>query len=120
MIIGVFTTSVFFDEIVYLWMNQSIDISGLSVKLIGLCVIIQMFNGIAVNIENGSGLIKPQIISYIIAGVINIPLAFYLVKGLGMGLNGIIIAKLICLLIPSIVCSIHIRIVLSKMKNNMV
>lgn len=118
MVIIIYLTTLFFDQIVYLWMGQSVQISGLSVKLIGTCVVIQMFNGIAVNIENGTGLIKPQIISYITAGIINVPLTIYLVNRMDMGLNGIIISKIICLLIPTIVCSIHVRKILFRMKRN--
>ncbi|WP_180228433.1 oligosaccharide flippase family protein [Priestia megaterium] len=118
MVIIIYLTTLFFDQIVYLWMGQSVQISGLSVKLIGTCVVIQMFNGIAVNIENGTGLIKPQIISYITAGIINVPLTIYLVNRMDMGLNGIIISKIICLLIPAIVCSIHVRKILFRMKRN--
>lgn len=118
MVIIIYLTTLFFDQIVYLWMGQSVQISGLSVKLIGACVVIQMFNGIAVNIENGTGLIKPQIISYITAGIINVPLTIYLVNRMDMGLNGIIISKIICLLIPTIVCSIHVRKILFRMKRN--
>ncbi len=118
MVIIIYLTTLFFDQIVYLWMGQPVQISGLSVKLIGTCVVIQMFNGIAVNIENGTGLIKPQIISYITAGIINVPLTIYLVNRMDMGLNGIIISKIICLLIPAIVCSIHVRKILFRMKRN--
>lgn len=118
MSIGIIIIIILFDTITKLWLGQTISISMISVRLIAICVIVQMFNGIAVNIENGTGLIRPQIISYLISGIINIPLAVYLVKVCNMGLNGIIIAKIICLLIPSVVCSIHVRKVLLVMKKS--
>lgn len=117
MVIGIIIIVRYFNEIIMLWIKNPIYISGLSVKLMGIYVIILMFNGIFVNIENGIGLIKPQIISYVIAGVINIPLTIYFIKYLNMGLNGVLTAKIICILIPSIVCSIHVKKILYNMKH---
>ncbi|NIK69239.1 oligosaccharide flippase family protein [Paenibacillus sp. BK720] len=114
--IFIIITSIFFNTITKIWLQQSIDINHLTIYLISACVIIQMFNGIAVNIENGTGLIKPQIISYVIAGSINIPLTFYLVKIQNLGIDGVVIAKIICLLIPATVCSMHVRRILILMR----
>lgn len=114
MIIGIVFIILGFDQIINIWLDQSIFIEKTSLCLLGINVIIQMWSGIFVNIENGIGQVKPQFFSYIIAGVLNIPLSVYLVKSINMGLNGILISKMICLLIPAIVCSIHVKKILAN------
>jgi O-antigen/teichoic acid export membrane protein len=63
---------------------------------------------------NGTGKIKIQAIQSVIAALINIPLSIFFAKTLNIGVNGIILATIVCF-IPSLIFS---QIQYSKIINN--
>ena len=58
--------------------------------------VFQTFGSIYVNVANGLGRIKLQIICSVIGAIVNIPLSIFFAKGLGLGLVGIKLATIIC------------------------
>ncbi|QTC40444.1 oligosaccharide flippase family protein [Bacillus sp. V3] len=113
-VVGIILIYFLFDKIILIWLGTEISVDKNLVFFVGIYIVLLMWNGIFVNVENGTGHINYQIIAYIIAAVINVPLSIILVNYFNYGLIGIVIAKIICILIPSIVCSIHVYFLLRE------
>jgi O-antigen/teichoic acid export membrane protein len=60
-------------------------------------VAIRAYGDIYVNFINGTGKVKLQFYSAIIAALLNIPLCIFFAKNLNLGISGIILATLICI-----------------------
>lgn len=63
---------------------------------------------------NGTGKLKLQLYFYIITALINIPLSIFLAKNMELGVSGIIIATVICLIPQAILCPIQYRKIINK------
>ena len=63
---------------------------------------------------NGTGKVKLQLISLIATSVINIPLAIFLASNIGLGVSGVIIATIICLIPHTIICPIQYSKIINK------
>lgn len=77
------------------WVGKNIKVPfGLS---IAMCIYACLFNfaNVFVNIINGTGKVRLQFYTAILAAVINIPLSIILAKYLHMGLSGVIVATLL-------------------------
>ncbi|MEO0583183.1 MAG: MATE family efflux transporter [Bacteroidota bacterium] len=61
-------------------------------------VLVLAYGSIFVMFVNGVGKVRLQMISSIIGGVINIPLSIFLANECGLGLSGVIIASILCML----------------------
>lgn len=96
--IGVIIVSLFFNQIVQLWLGHDAMYyeSGL-VTLFCVYTLIMTFGAVYVNVTNGLGRIKLQLICSIIGGCINIPLSVLLASWMNLGLFGIKLATLLCL-----------------------
>lgn len=95
--IGVIIVSVFFNIIIQVWLGDSgfYYEPGL-VLVFALFAIFNSFGAIYVNIANGLGVIKLQMICSIFGSIINIPLSIFLSTTCDMGLSGIKLATIIC------------------------
>lgn len=98
----------FFDTIMKIWIGREIQVDKILVYLSAFYALCICFNGIFVNVQNGIGKIRIQTISSIISCIINIPLAYMLIKVFDLGINGVMLSNIICLLISSAMCSIDI------------
>lgn len=105
---------ILFRFIIQIWIRKNIDVSELLIVSSAIYALITCFNGIFVNIQNGLGKIKFQIISYTIAVILQIPLAWFMVKKLNLGVAGVMIAKVMILIIPAVVNSIYIKMYIRK------
>ncbi len=85
-----------------LWVGNKVAVPfTLSLAMV-FYVTISSWNSIFASFLNGTGRIRLQLYSSIIIGVLNIPLAYVLVKYLHWGSAGVVAATSICLFIPSI------------------
>lgn len=97
--IGVVVVSLLFNEIIHLWLGKNGQYyESQLIFIFAVFSIFQTFGSIYVNVANGLGRIKLQIISSIIGAVVNIPLSILFAKSLGLGLVGIKFATIICCL----------------------
>jgi Na+-driven multidrug efflux pump len=77
-----------------------------------------VWNNIFGYVLGGIGKIKLGMYTSILVGILNIPLAIFFVKNLNMGLYGVILSNISCLLISSIVSPIQVYyFIFSKNKN---
>ncbi|MGL5152006.1 MAG: lipopolysaccharide biosynthesis protein [Clostridium sp.] len=106
------TMVITFDLITKIWLGKTLEVSKWLILLCALYSFLVCFNGVFVNVQNGFGKIKHQTISYIIAASIQIPLATFFINKLNYGVTGMMLTKVIIMLIPSVINSIHIFILL--------
>lgn len=74
-------------------------------------------NNIFAYFINGVGKIKLQLVTAVISSIINIPLSIFLGRNMGMGINGVIAATIICLLLGTFLHPVqYYKIVTGKAK----
>jgi O-antigen/teichoic acid export membrane protein len=81
------------------WVGNAVEIPFSLSAGMALFAIISTWNNLYITFINGIGKIRLQLISSIIIGVLNIPLAIILAKYLNFGTTGVILANCICLLL---------------------
>lgn len=95
-IIGVIAVSFLFNWIVKIWLGNNAFIYEPSLIVVfALFTILNAFGSIFVNVANGLGIIKLQMICAMIGAVFNIPLSIFFADTFGMGLTGIRLATII-------------------------
>lgn len=95
--LGVIIVSLLFNEIIRLWLGPNGQYyESQLVFIFAMFSVFQTFGSIYVNVANGLGRIKLQIICSVIGAIVNIPLSIFFAKGLGLGLVGIKLATIIC------------------------
>lgn len=93
----------FHDLIIHSWIGDKIQTPLLLPFFMGIYVLISAWNNIYALFLNGISRTKEQLITSIIAMFLNIPLSIFLAKNCALGINGIIISSIICLLIFAVV-----------------
>jgi len=66
---------------------------------------------------NGTGKVKLQMYSITLTAIINVPLCVFLAKNLELGVSGVIIATILCLLPHAILCPIQYSKIINKKAN---
>lgn len=98
-----------YDEFFKFWLGQELNIKMSTVIILAIYTIFHLWNALHVNITNGLGMLKNQILSYSVGGVLYIFFALVFVNRLGLGINGICIAKVIGILIPAVVSTYEVK-----------
>lgn len=94
---GVIGVSVFFNPIVKIWLGtEAMFYEPSLVAMFAIYTILTQFGAIYVNVTNGLGRIKLQMICSVIGAILNIPLSIFLAATCEMGLKGILLGTLIC------------------------
>ncbi|KXS43212.1 MAG: polysaccharide biosynthesis protein [Candidatus Frackibacter sp. T328-2] len=117
LVIGVSIMVLLSKKIILIWMGENLGISYLLITLMAVSIVIRVWSAIFANISNGINRIKVQLITSIIAGIINVPLSIYFAKNLGLGNSGVIIGTIISLSIFAIFGSIDIYRILFRRKS---
>lgn len=99
-----FFIACFFNEIVSFWLGDEFSYSLLIRFLFVLYVYIHCSNAIYVNVLNGIGHLKWQIIVYLLCAVLNFLLSYYLIEYFDIGYIGVLYSKLFCVFLTSFVC----------------
>lgn len=116
--IGVIGVSILFNYIVKIWLGDGAMYYEPSlVAMFAIYTILTQFGAIYVNVTNGLGRIKLQMICSVIGAVLNIPLSIFLAATCGMGLKGILLATLICCIGSWVLVPFDIIQLLSKKSN---
>ncbi|TXK21618.1 hypothetical protein FVR03_23300 [Pontibacter qinzhouensis] len=97
-----------------IWISNKIIVPLSVTMLIGVFVIVHMWNNLFGYLLFGVGKIRVQLYSYLIGAFLIIPLSYMSTSTFKSGLEGIIIANIVCLL-P---CSVALPIQLNKIINN--
>ncbi len=115
-ILSVSVLVLFARDIVDIWIGPEIEFPFLLVVLMGVYVIIAVWNNIYAYFVNGIGRIKPQMYSAILGGLINIPLSVYFAKYLDMGISGVILGTIISLSLFAVIGPIQTYFILKMSK----
>lgn len=99
-----------FDIISKIWLGKSIIVDSKLLYLAAFYSWLICLNGIFVNIQNGMSKIRVQTISSLISCIVNIPLAVILIKFFNLGVIGVMMSNIICLMISTAMCSIDVSV----------
>lgn len=83
--------------IISLWIGKDFEIDHILIVIIGLFVLISIWNNIFAFFVNGIGEMKTQIYTSVIALIINIPLSIFIVKYFDTGVYGIVVGTILSL-----------------------
>lgn len=98
-VLGVAIVSILFNWIVKIWLGASAMYYEPSlVAMFAIYTILTQFGAIYVNVTNGLGRIRLQMVCSIVGAIANIPLSVFFVSTCQMGLKGVILATLLCCL----------------------
>jgi len=94
---GVWLVAVLFQTIMNIWLGkEAIQFQTSLVLVFAAYETVHSFGAIYVNVVNGIGSIKEEMILSIVGAIINIPLSVFLGKNCGMGSMGVRAATLFC------------------------
>ena len=103
------------DKFILFWTgNENIIISKSNYIYMGLLIITLIWSSIYAYFLNGIEKLNVQLITTVLGAIINIPLSIFLSKYLEMGLNGILLATILSLLIFNIAGTIQTYVIIYK------
>lgn len=112
---GVVIVSIMFNDIVKIWLGgQAIYYEWTIICLFGTYCSMTAFSAIFVNVLNGMGVVKLQLVLAIIAAVVNIPLSVFLAQNCSLGIIGVKLATFISAMITAIVMPIQAMVEIKK------
>ena len=97
-----------YDKLFFLWLGRKLEVSNLLVLLLGLYSLLHIWNAINVNVTNGLGILKNQIIAYFIGGIVFFLLSYIFVVFYNLNIEGIALAKVLSLMIPASISTIDL------------
>lgn len=98
--------------VIAMWIGPEMVISLPLVIAIGVFVLVSTWNNIYAMFINGIGEIKIQLYTAVIAMFLNIPLAIFFVKYVGLGLSGIVLATIVSLLLAAVALPIQVNYII--------
>lgn len=106
---------VIISPIVYrLWIDDKVDIPMSLTIYMAVFFALTIFYAPFTYFINGTGKVKLQMYSILGTAILNIPLSIFLAKNMGLGVSGVIIATILCIIPHVILCPIQY----SKIINN--
>ncbi|UOD35671.1 oligosaccharide flippase family protein [Deferribacteraceae bacterium V6Fe1] len=94
-------------KIIYLWIGNSVQVDNMLIIAMGAFVLVSTWNNLFAYFINATNNLKIQIITSIIAMIINIPLSIFIVKKYNIGTYGIVIGTIISLLFFAVFGSVQ-------------
>lgn len=91
--------------IIALWTGDRVDLANGLVGLMSLFAVLTIWNNAFGALLNGVGHLRPQIIVATIGAVLNIPLSIFFARTLAFGVNGILLATILCIALQSVILS---------------
>lgn len=89
------------------WIGDSFTAPKLLVGLMAAYAIFMGWLNVFSFFSNGIGKIRVQLIAYLFAALINIPLSYLFGKIFGMGSSGVVLATIICMLLINVLLTIQ-------------
>lgn len=112
---GVVAVSFCFNFIVRIWLRErAMEFDMPIIFVFALYTIAGTFGSIFVNVSNGMGIIKLQMIMCVVEAVLNIPLSIFLASNCGLGIMGVKIGTLLCCTGANVVMPIYVTLLLRK------
>lgn len=94
--------AVFSDTAYDIWVGEKIDVPFLLSVLTGIFVITANWNNMFVYFLNGVGKVRLQFYNAIITAILNIPLSIFFAKYLNMGISGVMLSTIVCIIFGSV------------------
>jgi O-antigen/teichoic acid export membrane protein len=88
--------------IIRIWVGDGVQIVGALIATLCLYSIVSVWNGMYAMITNGIGEIRVQMYTSVIAMLINVPLAYVLLKVFGLGVSAIVLSNVLSLLFGAV------------------
>lgn len=112
--VGILFLVFFFNDIAHFWLGeQTIQFSSM-VVLYGIFAALSSFNNIFGYFLNGVGAIRIQLITAVILGGISIPLSVFMCKLPGLGVSGVLVSNIICLLVSAVISPLQYYLLITK------
>ena len=106
--LGVLIVSLNINKIICIWLGEeNIIFNNMLVFVFATYCVVTTGYGIFVNILNGMGKVKLQLILAICESVVNIPLSVFLGKSVGLGIMGVKLATLLCVCVSAVILPIQ-------------
>ena len=99
-----------------IWIKDKVNIPYSVTILIAVHTVLLMWNNLFGYLLNGMGKINIQLLVYSIAAVLLVPLSFIFARELGWGLEGIILANIVCILPASLLIPLQFRQLVLQME----
>ncbi len=97
-IIAVLVMTIISQPFYRFWVGTEIKVPFILSIFMGIFVIISMWNNIFAYFLNGVGKIQLQLYSAVLTGILNIPLSILFARYLELGISGVILATIVCLM----------------------
>ncbi|PKV62744.1 MATE family efflux transporter [Pontibacter ramchanderi] len=101
-----------------IWIKDQVSIPYTVTVLIGVHTVLLMWNNVFGYLLNGMGKINIQLLVYSVAAVLLVPLSFIFARNLEWGLEGIILANIVCILPAAILIPLQFRQLVRRMELN--
>lgn len=108
-VVAVFLIAVSAKSIVAIWIGPELVVSSQLAMVMGLLVLISAWNNIYAMFVNGTGKIKFQLYTAVAAMLMNIPLAIFFAKYTVLGICGIVVGTICCLLLAAVVLPLQVH-----------
>ena len=106
---------IFSDFVYMIWLKKNIEVPFLLSLLTGIFVITANWNNMFVYFLNGVGKVRLQFYNAIITAIINIPLSIFFAKYLNMGISGVMLSTIVCIIFGSVWAPIqYLKIINNK------
>lgn len=107
---------IFADPLINLWIGDKISYSKYLILLMGIYTVINVWNNIYAYFLNGISVIDIQMITSIIAGIINIPISILFASKYGLGNAGVILGTILSLTLFTIAGPIQAYIEIKRLE----
>jgi len=97
-----------------LWLQDKIVISTAMIIAVALTIAITNWVSLFNAILNGTGKIRMQMYSWILASILNIPVSIFMAVNLGWGSLGIVLGTVVCLIPCVIIAPLQVYKILNK------
>lgn len=112
---GVLLVSIGFNSIIRIWLgNETVRYEKQLIVLFGVYCCVSTFSAIFINVLNGLGVIKVQLVLTAIESILNIPLSVIFATKFGMGILGVKLATFLCAVINAVVLPLQVIIILKR------
>lgn len=96
------------------WIGSSVNIPFSLTFYMGVFFALTIFYSPYTYFINGTGKVKLQMYSILITAFINIPLSVFFAKNLEMGVKGVIVATILCLIPHVVLCPLQYHKIINK------
>lgn len=107
-VVGLCALAVLAQFIIGVWIDRAFIVSAPLVICMAGFVAVSTWNNIFAIMLNGAGAVNVQLYTALAAMLLNIPLAFLMVNGFGMGVEGVVFAATISLLFSAVLLPLQV------------